>query len=271
MRRTGSNRSVTAGKPRHVGSIPEERDRFHLLSHSPIFPDLEAAQRSLVRATHEGEPKDWWARDRLDGALRERRPKWSKRQRHSAFDLIRERAVPGWLYKAAGRRSAYVLERFENEPSLPPEFRASAEELTRADSDRLRARILEEISMAVDDYRARSSRGPSLEDPRFAQERFQRGLTEVVEPYIRAVDSMLGRAGAMVPAELRWDPWLESRLISAGWWNPRANTEETHVPIAGIWASGEAHRFGFEWLLRVHDELETKAREGGPDPARDSG
>lgn len=225
----------------------------------PIFSALENAQRTLLGKVSDSEPVEWWRKDPLNDALRKMDRSWGKRKRDAAFDLIRAREVPGWHYKQKGKRSAYILERFLGEPSLPGEFRATADDIARADDARLRSRILQAIAMAIDDYRARSSRGPApSQDSHRAHDLFQRELRRVVEPYVGLVDAMLAKGASRTQVKLRWESWLTPRVKALGW-----RPDALNAGSASDFAGDEYYpRLAFEWLLQVRDEL-----EGRPEPA----
>jgi hypothetical protein len=265
----------TLGESETPELIPRRQDESQLSPADPIFKGLSDAQKTLIERARAGEAREWWRRDELDDALQKIDRTWPKRKRQAAFDQIRGVGVPGWIYKSVGKRSAYLLELFQAEPTLPKEFRATVEELSRADDSRIRARILQAIDMAIEDYRAVRARDPfdpsqvppfrnAKEGERWLHSRGlarEEELRRLLDPYVAAVDSMLS---AIIPDEhdeLRWLRWQLThsqtvREIASAKARGLKVRDSSHQLVAFQFA-----RLGYQWLLTVRARLENRNGE----------
>ncbi len=252
-------------EPSSAGLITDGRNESRFTPSDPVFSGLADAQKTLVARVREGEAMDWWKVAVLDDALQKQNRSWSKRYRQTAFERIRKGAAPGWLYKSMGKRSAYFLELFQAEPSLPKEFRATAHDLKRADDARLRSRILQTIAMAVEDYRAVRSRDPvetaempplrnAKEGARWMKARAEQhedDLRRLLEPYVEAVDSMIATTIPDPLNEIRWKRWLLLRSRVHDELALRAVRGDKAPDVLVDLARFQEARLAYRWLLSV--------------------
>src|SRR3989442_1584464 len=114
----------------------------------------------------------------------------------AALKWIRDGNDPSWLYRHAGRESAYFLAIFAKLETLPEKFRATQAELEGSNERRLVEHLIESIDKAEESYRVSLS---SRND--------EDHLRAAIEPYFAHVFDLTETGPLRIPADLLFEQW----------------------------------------------------------------
>ncbi len=131
----------------------------------------------------------WWNASVLRPAL-QRRKKTPKYVWEATLKFVRDGESPKWLYKRAGKESAYYLVQLADIPTLPEKFRATGAELQRAGQRRVIDHAIETIDLAGEVFRAGGN----------------------PEPYFLHVVEMTEAGQLPIPKDLAFLTWADKRM-----------------------------------------------------------